>query len=359
MGIRFDRDSRRATNGPIIFFSIYHDEAFEEEIRSAFLSGLSFYAYRFPNDSMLSYGSSEGYVEGLGTPGFVIGFFSPDKPFITIPYDRIKRKDGNQCFYTMPAVSTTFSEYSNEVGKIVNSIHGGKAKKIVASRVIVKDTNLDIAEKFYDLCERFPESFVFCFSTPATGCWIGASPELLLESTGGELNSMALAGTREAGAGMPWDEKNIEEQKIVEDYILSCLIGNGLSPVSGNCFTKSTGSIEHICTLIKAKINPVLNLNLDYLLRQLSPTPALCGFPKDYAMKMIGESETFDRGCYGGFCGPFHNTNDFHLNVVLRCASVSQKRFCVYVGGGITALSNPEEEWRETELKAFNIFPGI
>ena len=85
MGIRYDKTNRKATNGPMFFFSIMQDELFAEEIRSAFISGLSFYAYRFPGDTMLTYGSSEGYVEGLGEPGFVIGRFLPDMPLITIP----------------------------------------------------------------------------------------------------------------------------------------------------------------------------------------------------------------------------------------------------------------------------------
>ena len=86
MGIRFERNNRKATNGPLIFFSIVKDEAFVEEIRGAYISGLSFYAYRYPGDSMMSYGSSEGYVVGIETPGFVIGMFDPSKPFLTIPY---------------------------------------------------------------------------------------------------------------------------------------------------------------------------------------------------------------------------------------------------------------------------------
>lgn len=358
MGIRFEKDTRRATNGPLIFFSILKDESFEEEIRSAFFSGLSFYAYRFPGDSMMTYGSSEGYLEGMDErkPGFIIGSFSPDKPILTIPYDGIKRSEIKTSLYKMPCKSTNFEEYSFEVSEIIRDIQSGKGSKVVAARTILKDTDFDIAEKFYELCRRFPEAFVFCFSTPATGCWIGASPELLLEGREGNLKSMALAGTRTANTSTPWDDKNVREQEIVADYIYAIFKMHNLTAEIGPTFNKVTGKIEHICTPISARIDDKEGFKLESFLKDLAPTPALCGFPKEFALKEISRLEKFDRGCYGGFCGPFRSLMDFSFNVVLRCASVDERKYCVYVGGGITAKSTVESEWKETALKVSNTF---
>lgn len=351
MGIRFDRDSRRATNGPMIFFSILKDETFEEEIRNAFISGLSFYAYRFPNDSMMSYGSSEGYMEGIGTPGFVIGMYDPEKPFITIPYDGIKRPDKSLSLYEMPLQSTSYEDYSYEVEEIIKDIKEQKGSKVVAARTIVEESPVDIAEKFYDLCQKFPEAFVYCFSTPATGCWVGASPELLLSGNNFSLHSMALAGTRPSNINFPWDEKNLKEQKIVSDYICEIFENEGLHAIIKDTYTKSAGAIEHICTPIEISLPENYKLDIETIIRKLSPTPALCGFPKEFALKEIKRLEKFDRGCYGGFCGPFHSLKDFHFNVVLRGSSLTEQRECYYIGGGITAFSNVSEEWKETQLK--------
>ena len=355
MGIRFERDTRRATNGPMIFFSILHDEVFEEEIRSAFVSGLSFYAYRLPGASMLTYGSSEGFVEGIGTPGFVIGLFSSRYPYITIPYEGVKTTGNPESLYTMPVESTPFEDYSKEVGAIINLLKAGKGEKVVAARVLVKSGSMDVADKFYEFCQRFPDAFVFCFSTPATGCWIGASPELLLEGKEGNLISMALAGTRPAGSPGEWDAKNMEEQEIVTQFISDCFIKEKLIPDIGEKFTKVTGNIEHICTPIEAKVENS-DFNLESLLKVLSPTPALCGSPRDFALTEIEKLEKFPRGCYGGFCGPFRSVVDFYFHVTLRCASVSEKRYCIYAGGGITAKSSVVSEWEETEMKILNTF---
>lgn len=355
MGIRFDKDIRRATNGPIIFFSDPSSEsAFAEEIRCAIISGLSFYSYRQPGDLMISFGSSEGYIDGLGIPGFVVGRFNPQLPFITIPYKGIKSNSGIDEVYMMPYVSTTEKEYCEEVEEIQSVLQHDNDRKIVAARVLVRDSELDIASTFFDFCRKFPNDYIFCFSTPVTGCWIGASPELLLEGNSGQLRTMALAGTRQIDSKEPWDEKNIEEQNIVTDYICEKFIDSGLDPHMGERFSKVTGKIEHLCTPINSDTGAMQPFILESLLKSLSPTPALCGNPKELALETISRIENFDRGCYGGFCGPYHSSEDFSFNVVLRCASVSEQRYCIYAGGGITIKSNPRDEWLETEIKIHN-----
>lgn len=362
MGVRFERKTHKVTNGPMIFFSILHDEVFEEEIRSAYISGLSFYAYRHADDSMLSYGSSESYVEGIGEPGFVIGRFNPELPILTIPYrgvsQAVNQNIDSKTRYNMPITSTPKAEYSQEVKEIIKALREGKGDKVVAARVIVSETSFDIADKFYELCQRFPQSFVFCFSTPVTGCWIGATPELLLEGKENCLKTMALAGTRAVNSMADWDSKNKEEQMFVVKYLNEVFRNNGLYPEIGETVTKPAGKIEHICTNITCskKEGSFTIEKLENLLKELSPTPALSGYPKLFALEEIKRLENFDRGCYGGFCGPFHSTDDFTFHVVLRCASLTQQRKCLYVGGGITSQSEVNTEWEETTMKSTSTF---
>lgn len=356
MGIRFERGNHKATNGPMFFFSILNDEVFEEEIRSAYLNGLSFYAYRYPGDSMFSYGSAEGFLEGLGEKGFVIGMFSPDNPIITIPYREIKTKNVSGSLYNFPEKSVTKEEYCKEVKEIIKNLREGKGEKVVSARIEIREGEFDLAEKFYELGRKFPSAFIFCFSTPATGCWIGASPELLLKGVDDKIYTMALAGTRTAEGERPWDIKNIEEQKMVTDYITTVFERHHLDPIIGETHTISTGNLEHICTPVSAEERGLDSLKLEEILKDLSPTPALCGLPKEFAMKLIKRLESFDRGCYGGFCGPFHSVKDFTFHVTLRCASITEKRICIYSGGGITSKSEPESEWEETQIKIKNTF---
>ena len=354
MGIRDDRIRAKATNGPMIFFNDpLSKEGLSEEIKGAIISGLSFYCYRLPRSGMIVFGSSEGFTEEFGTPGFVIGMFNPAIPYLTIPYKGTKNNLNVNSCYKMPIASTTRKEYIDEIQKIQNSIAGITGSKIVAARVMVIPGEMDPADEFFKLSISFPDGYIFCFGTPATGCWIGASPELLLESQSGYLKSMALAGTRKAATPGPWDDKNLEEQEIVTQYIIKLMKDSGLEPESDPPHTSVTGQIEHICSHVYAKITDSTP-NLEQLLRRLSPTPALCGQPRPVALDVIKETEKFDRGCYGGFCGPYNSPEDFTFNVIVRCASFDSERVCKYVGGGITAKSTAESEWLESEAKLKN-----
>ena len=75
---------------------------------------------------------------------------------------------------------------------------------------------------------------------------MGASPEMLLSSSDGSLHTVALAGTRLAGTEEAWDVKNIEEQELVVDFIMSAM--EGLAPEKGSTFTRVAGPVEHLCT---------------------------------------------------------------------------------------------------------------
>lgn len=361
MAIRFDKDTRRATNGPMIFFSDPSAEiSLSEEIRGAIEARLSFYAYRRPGDMMISFGSSESVAEGLGVPGFVIARFLPELPYLTIPYRPLETKHIQRpsAGMSVPRLSSTTREaHSAEINAIIRALKETGHGKVVAARVIVDEVGIDVAATFSSLCRKYPDAFAFCFSTPMTGCWIGASPELLLEAHSGMLHTMALAGTRSAGADGPWDIKNIEEQQMVTDFISDTFKRNSLQTVIGETFSRKAGIVEHLCTPISATVETtqLSSESLSDLLHDLSPTPALCGHPRNLALDIIKEYESFPRGCYGGFCGPYHSPGDFSFFVNLRSALVESERVSIFAGGGITHLSSPEEEWIETEMKSETI----
>ncbi len=353
MGLIFDKHSHVTPTGEVILFT--NPEGGIEltgNIRGAIDSRLSLYAYRAPGDYTVSFGISEGFLEGIGEPGFVISPFLPGKSQLTIPFSNRCRNIGSpDNSYKFPSESTTREEYEAEVENLKEAIAQAGGGKIVAARVLVSNVYTDPVRAFSTLCQRYRNAFVFLFSTPATGCWIGASPELLLTSLNGHLETVALAGTKKSGSSEKWDSKNLEEQRMVTEYICDCFRRHGLSPEAGDLATVSAGPVEHLCTPVSAQCSIGETGELSSLLHDLSPTPALCGMPREMALEAILKNETFERGCYGGYCGPFRSIRDFRFNVVLRCAMVESKRIACFAGGGITRLSDPEKEWLETEMK--------
>lgn len=356
MGIRYDRDSRRPTNGPVIYFTgIDGDGSVSHAINNAIISELSFYAWRMPGEFTATFGSSESFCEGLGEPGYIISYFNSDIPFITIPFQRVSpnSKENKTSSIPFPSSSTSYKEYEKEVLKVKEGIKDAKWQKVVTSRVLILDERINLGETFGKLCLKYPDAYIFCFHTPATGTWIGASPELLLRSRNKELLTVSLAGTKPIEQiNEPWDEKNISEQNIVTNYIVDTLTVGGISCQISSVKTIQAGPVCHLSTSIKGNLKEELtNSALEILLKNLSPTPALCGYPKKEAYSFIQQNENFSRGCYGGFSGPFFKADDFNFFVTLRCARIEYDRTALFAGGGINEMSKPNDEWEETENK--------
>ena len=284
-----------------------------------------------------------GYVVKPFHPSSLLFFYEFIKPLPAIPSGCIKDNDTSSEFRILDK-----SEYGNYIDNIKASLNGNLDKKIVASRRhrVCHVTNPQ--KLFETLCARYPDAFVFFISVEEFGTWIGASPELLLQREGVKLMTMSLAGTRKAGDTSEWSDKNLKEQRIVTDFIRTTFGNIGLKCREGELCTKRAGAIEHLMTTIQAESLPATDIR--ELLSLLSPTPALSGFPKEYAIDMITRHEG-DRKLYGGFAGPIFADGNFILNVLLRCAHLSPYNSTLFAGGGITALSDPEEEWEETENK--------
>lgn len=307
-----------------------------------------FYAFRLPGSDKVEFGCAPSVVSGFAT-GFVIAPFQGRA--LTIPShpesqtEEIPPIESAQYPYT----STTRDAHEARISKAVAKLkHTGG--KVVLSRTLVIELPRNLNEVFTTLCRSYPDAFVFCYRTPQTGTWIGASPELLLRREATKLSTMALAGTRKVGTEGDWDAKNKEEQQIVTDYIANTLRGRGLIPEISPTGTRLAGPVEHLCTSISARICG--DFDMEALLADLSPTPALGGYPKSDALRIINEIEDFPRGCYGGFIGPVGSDCKASLFVNLRSMLIRRDSAVLFIGGGITPKSIPDEEWRETELKA-------
>lgn len=273
---------------------------------------------------------------------------------LTIPDDFIPDDSELIPINSATSPSTPKEDYLNEVSAIIRVLDG-KSGKTVAARTIRIDRHIDIPATFDALCASYPDAFVFAFSTSETGTWIGASPELLLNVVGNKISTMALAGTRPAFSNEEWDEKNIEEQQLVTDFIGNNLEKNCKNVVISPTITKTAGAVEHLCTPITAELSSEENAVIKDILTDLSPTPAVCGSDRKASKKLIAKLEKFPREMYGGFCGSNGIDGKSAFYVILRCAKCSLDAVCVYAGGGILASSDPESEWKETELKSTTI----
>ena len=148
-----------------------------------------------------------------------------------------------------------------------------------------------------------------------------------------------------------WSNKNIGEQQYVSSYIKKRL-SNFFSDIEElGPTTISAGNVVHLRSDFFAEVDSISRISPGDIVRQLHPTPAVCGVPADESYCLINSKEHNDRRYYSGFCGVVETDGDSHLYVTLRCMEIFADCYKLYAGGGILAESNLEEEWRETELK--------
>lgn len=266
-------------------------------------------------------------ITGTGNTGEFALHFSKEPPHVISPRD-----------------------YILEAQALLNGFAVMGVEKAVYSRV--KKHAFDatrIFNAFEQACELYPNACCYLATSELFGTWMGASPEVLLNTKDALWTTMALAGTRSSSSNESWEEKEMEEHRFVIDAIVEALQRSEASDIHvEETIEKMAGPVKHLYTPITASGSPgkAWNLALD-----LHPTPAVCGTPRIAALDLLLSREMHERDLYAGMFGWVSNEKT-ELFVNLRCAQIFENAAYLYVGGGYTAASIPEMEWEETEHKA-------
>ena len=249
------------------------------------------------------------------------------------------------------------SNYINKIHEVIDFIKDNQLSKLVISRRKLVDfeaQRINLTQTFLNLMEAYPNAFVYFFIQNEK-CWIGAFSEVLgkFNKKTSEFETMSLAGT--LAIDEDWTTKELEEQQPVTDYISIILKKYSAEVLKSETYDHPSGNIKHLRTDFKAQVQ---RDDLEKVISELHPTPAVCGFPKDFCKKAISEFEDRPRSLYAGYIKvETDETIQFFVN--LRCAELFQNAALLYVGGGITADSSPEKEWQETELKAGAVLKNL
>lgn len=360
--------------------------------------------FRLPySDSFTMMAQDNGEPERLasyaalnGRSGFVMAPFAitDDSPLLLIRPDRIGERpvssntadddgmaaeissftDSTLSFpLTAPcgeSLHTCRETYAADFADCHARLRSGEYRKIVLARSadVETETELTPAELFVRACRMYPRMFVVLVSTPQSGTWLAATPEILLEGGHGQWQTIALAGTMKLDdsqmgfdcpptmgegadeAGIMWSEKNIQEQRCVATYIADCLKPFATDGHEEGPRTARAGGVVHLRSDFTFCLNDASRLG--NLLAALHPTPAVCGLPKAETWRHIIQCEHTERRYYSGFMGPLAPDADTHLYVSLRCMQfIGNRRYRLYAGGGLLKDSKEETEWHETEAK--------
>ena len=308
-----------------------------------------------------------------GRRGFVVAPFqiSERQPVLLIRPDSIEtvpceesEESGGQVFgcsqcranqVTCPPDSHYVIDFANFHAQLVS----GAFRKIVLARCADEESPdvIPPMQLFHRACMLYPRMFIALVSTPKSGCWLTATPEILLEGTTVAWRTIALAGTMKLegehlsgeGETLTWSTKNIQEQRIVATYITECLERFTGEFHEEGPRTVRAANLVHLRSDFTFSLPD--NLHLGDLLHTLHPTPAVCGLPKRDTFEFITHNEHTPRRYYSGFMGILDPAAETHLYVSLRCMNIEGNQYHLYAGGGLLKDSQEEQEWAETEAK--------
>ena len=255
---------------------------------------------------------------------------------------------------------TDVQRYLTAVATARDAVRAGDlTKAVIAREVSVESPDpIDVHAVLLRLKAMFGRSYRY-----SVDGFIGASPELLIAVRGNEVRSHPLAGTtprtgdpdtdRRAADELLASEKNQIEHRVVIDMIHDTLLQwCSYLDWQPEPSIVTVANVQHLGTAMEGRLSDP-RPNVLELVRALSPTPALSGFPRAEALALIASAEGFVRGRYGGAVGWVDAAGDGTWAVAIRCAELSPdgRRARLVAGGGIVAASDPLSELAETQAK--------
>lgn len=252
-------------------------------------------------------------------------------------------------------------EWLSAVQRVLNEIRDDGVEKIVLARAaeVVTQGRVEMLDLFRHLVKGARSCYhVFYEPEPGTS-FLSATPERLLKRDGDRLVTEAVAGTRPRSTSVQDDERLRDElfssdKERREHEVVGRSIIDALNQFCERVEIDEQPSEMRLATgrHLKSRIEGALRpgtLTAD-LVAQLHPTPAVGGYPFEYARLSIRDKETFDRGWYAGGIG-WLGKEEAEFAVGIRSALVDDGEIQLYSGAGIVDGSVPEKEWQEIEHK--------
>lgn len=253
-----------------------------------------------------------------------------------------------------------FVTYEARFNYVLKNLKAGNSFLVNLSVPTGISTNLSLSEIFAH--SEAPYRFLFknefvCFS-----------PEIFVRIKGNRISSFPMKGTIDASVP---DAENVilsDSKEAAEHATIVDLIRNDLSMVVEKVWVEKYRYIDRIQTndktllQVSSEIAGILPGDFDGrygdLLLKMLPAGSITGAPKPSTLQIIEAAENYDRGYYTGVMGYFDGQN-FESAVMIRFIENQHGNFVFKSGGGITALSNAQNEYQELIDKVYLPFSHV
>lgn len=189
------------------------------------------------------------------------------------------------------------------------------------------------------------------------GAVASLSPELFLSRAGDAVASSPIKGTApldESPTALRNSAKDVAENVMIVDLVrndLGRVAVTGSVTVPDLLTVRRAPGVWHLVSTVAARID--VTVPMSTILAATFPPASVTGTPKQRARELLRSWESARRGIYCGTIGLASPVAGTELNVAIRTVEFDTAgRAVLGVGGGITADSEPDAEWRECLHKA-------
>lgn len=259
----------------------------------------------------------------------------------------------------------TRETYLQQVEKILWHIQRGDCYEInYCQSFAAEGVILEPLQAYQQLMEISPSPFS-CFYKNEHRYLLCASPERFLQKKGSHLRSQPIKGTTRRNTMDPEQDELLKENLLAstknrsENIMVVDLVRNDLSTICREGTVQVTEllglytfpQVHQLISTVEGDLSP--GNNLLTIFRNTFPMGSMTGAPKRKVMELIDAYEPVPRGIYSGSVGYIQPNKDFDFNVVIRSLVylANQQQASFHVGGGITAQSEPTQEYEECLLK--------
>lgn len=263
---------------------------------------------------------------------------------------------------SVPAGNFTQPDFEAAVERVKSYVRAGDVIQTVLSQRFEKDFSPGPIDLYRALRTVNPSPYMFLLEG-GDFATVGASPEVHVRLTDGQVEIRPIAGTRHRGRNESEDlalEQDLlnDAKERAEHLMLVDLARNDIGRVCeyGSVHVPDYMIIEryshvmHIVSQVMGTLRP--DCTAYDLIRATFPAGTLSGAPKVRALQIIAELEQSQRGIYGGALGYFGYGGNHDSCIGIRTAVLKDERIYIQSGAGVVADSVPANEFAETVNKA-------
>lgn len=193
---------------------------------------------------------------------------------------------------------------------------------------------------------------------------LSSSPERFITVAGnGEVEAKPIKGTaprhadpvadEAARAALETDRKIRSENLMIADLLrndLGQVCDTGTVHVPKLMAAESYATVHQLVTTVRGRLRA--DRGAVDCVEALFPGGSMTGAPKKRTVELLDELEPEERGVYSGSLGFFGFDGAADQSIVIRTIVWEGDRVRIGVGGALIVLSDGEEEFQETRLKA-------